>query len=83
MRLARPAPARIFHSQGEDWVALAGGLPDPLPSMPYGLAAPRAGEIRAALADGAVWRSADHGTTWKRVPVTLGTAGCAFALLPA
>ncbi len=77
------AEAKIFRSQGDGWVALGGGLPDPLPSMPYGLAAPRAGELWAALADGAVWRSQDHGTSWDELPVRLGTVNRAFALLPA
>ena len=63
--------------------AHGGGLPEPLGSMPYGLAAPRAGEVWAALADGAVWRSTDHGASWDRVPVALGTSNRAFALIPA
>ena len=80
---SRSAEERIFRSIGDGWVALAGGLPDPLASMPYGLAAPRAGELWAALADGAVWRSTDHGAKWDELPVGLGTANRAFAVLPA
>ena len=45
------------------------------------LASPAVGEVWAALADGAVWRSADHGITWEQLLVRLGTANRAFCLL--
>ncbi len=77
-----PAEARIFRSGPRGWEALAGGLPDPLPSMPYGLSAPAPGEVYALLASGDVWRSLDRGTTWSRLPVALGKNTRAFALLP-
>ena len=67
------AQAHIFRSlPGGAWRRLGGGLPEPLTSMPYGLAAPAPGELYAALADGAVWHSADAGDTWNRLPVNLG-----------
>ena len=77
------ADARIFRADGDGWRALGGGLPVPLPSMPYGLAAPISGEVWAALADGTVWRSNDHGGTWQRLPIQLGTENRAFSLIPA
>jgi hypothetical protein len=80
---AGTAEARIFRAAGDRWVALRAGLPDPLPAMPYGLAAPVAGEVWAALADGAVWRSRDHGERWELLPVRLGSATRALTLLPA
>jgi hypothetical protein len=55
--------ARIYAWRDRAWVALAGGLPDPLPAMPYGLLATR-GRLFAALADGELWESNDHGETW-------------------
>lgn len=75
------ARARIFRADGDRWVGLGGGLSESLAAMPYGLARPAAGEVWAALADGAVWRSADHGITWERLPVRLGTTNRAFCLL--
>ncbi len=76
------AEARIFRSGPRRWEALGGGLPDPLPSMPYGLAAPAAGEVYALLGSGEAWRSLDHGTTWTRLPVDLGSGARALAVLP-
>ena len=76
------AEARIFRADGGGWIALTGGLPDPLPSMPYGLAAPAGGDVWAALADGSVWRSSDYGANWESLPLRLGTTNRAFAVLP-
>jgi hypothetical protein len=56
--------ARIYrHRNGEPWQALAGGLPEPLPAMPYALVAAD-GRLFAGLADGQLWESADRGDTW-------------------
>src|SRR5215831_5454561 len=49
--------------RGSEWHALAGGLPRPLPAMPYALLA-AAGRLFAGLADGQIWESADRGETW-------------------
>jgi len=48
----------------EAWRELAGGLPEPLPAMPY---APVAGDHRpvAGLADGQIWESSDRGESWR------------------
>jgi photosystem II stability/assembly factor-like uncharacterized protein len=58
--------ARIYrraHDGG--WVPLAGGLPEPLPSMPYALVAAE-GRLFAGLASGELWESRDRGDTWRR-----------------
>jgi len=61
----RDPQARIYRRRGgEPWHALAGGLPEPLPAMPYALLAAD-GRLFAALADGQLWESNDHGDTWR------------------
>jgi photosystem II stability/assembly factor-like uncharacterized protein len=56
--------ARIFRRRtGEPWQTLAGGLPQPLPAMPYALVAAD-GRLFAGLADGQLWESRDRGDTW-------------------
>jgi photosystem II stability/assembly factor-like uncharacterized protein len=60
----RDPQARIYRRLDGRWHALAGGLPERLPAMPYALvAAP--GRLFAGLADGAIWESADRGDTWR------------------
>ena len=62
--------ARIFRQRaGEAWHALAGGLPEPLPAMPYALVAGE-GRLFAGLADGQIWESDDRGDTWRACSVT-------------
>src|SRR5215218_217410 len=57
--------ARIYRRHGgEEWRALAGGLPEPLPAMPYALAAGD-GRLFAGLADGQIWESGDQGESWR------------------
>jgi photosystem II stability/assembly factor-like uncharacterized protein len=56
--------ARIYAARGGEWRALDGGLPDPLPAMPYALAATE-GRLFAGLADGQVWESTDRGESWR------------------
>jgi hypothetical protein len=57
--------ARIFRrGGGEPWRALGGGLPEPLPAMPYALVAGD-GRLFAGLADGRIWESDDHGDGWR------------------
>jgi photosystem II stability/assembly factor-like uncharacterized protein len=68
------AEAFIFRSTGGGpWHKLTGGLPQPLPHMPYGLLthAQSPGHVYATLANGHVWHSPDHGDTWTRLPFTL------------
>jgi hypothetical protein len=57
--------ARIYRRlAGGPWRALAGGLPEPLPAMPYALVAGN-GRLLAALADGQIWASEDRGDSWR------------------
>jgi hypothetical protein len=56
--------ARIYRRRGgEPWRQLAGGLPEPLPAMPYALLAAD-GRLFAGLADGQIWESRDRGDSW-------------------
>jgi photosystem II stability/assembly factor-like uncharacterized protein len=56
--------AFIYRRQaGEHWRSLAGGLPQPLPAMPYALVAGD-GRLFAGLADGQIWESRDRGDSW-------------------
>jgi hypothetical protein len=56
--------ARIYRRRdGEPWQPLAGGLPEPLPAMPYALLATD-GRLFAGLADGQLWESRDRGDSW-------------------
>ena len=61
----RDPQARIYgRGAGEPWRALGGGLPEPLPAMPYALVA-AASRLFAGLADGQLWESRDRGETWR------------------
>jgi hypothetical protein len=65
----RDPQARIYRRRaGEPWQALAGGLPEPLPAMPYALVATDS-RLFAGLADGQLWQSRDRGDSW--APCTL------------
>lgn len=57
--------AHIYRRRNGGWDVLAGGLPDPLPSMPYALVATE-GRLFAGLASGELWESRDRGVTWQR-----------------
>jgi photosystem II stability/assembly factor-like uncharacterized protein len=61
----RDPQARIYRRRaGEEWRELTGGLPEPLPAMPYALVADD-GRLFAGLADGQIWQSGDKGDTWR------------------
>ena len=61
----RDPQARVFRRRNPGaWCALDGGLPEPLPAMPYALVA--ADRLFAGLADGQIWQSGDRGDTWTR-----------------
>jgi hypothetical protein len=60
--------ARIYAWRSGEWSALAGGLPDPMPAMPYALLASN-GRLFAGLADGQLWESSDRGETWHACPL--------------
>ena len=68
------AQAFIYRMEEGAWQRLAGGLPQPLDHMPYGLLTdPDApGAVYAGLANGDIWHSADHGASWERLPLRLG-----------
>jgi hypothetical protein len=56
--------AQIYKRRGgEPWQQLGGGLPEPLPAMPYALVAIE-GRLFAGLANGQLWESGDRGDTW-------------------
>jgi photosystem II stability/assembly factor-like uncharacterized protein len=74
----RDPQARIYRRRNGEWSALGGGLPEPLPAMPYALVAVDGGLV-AGLADGQLWRSTDHGETWE----ALGLQGDALTELHA
>jgi photosystem II stability/assembly factor-like uncharacterized protein len=61
----RDPQALIYRRRDGEWRALTGGLPDPIPAMPYALVAFEGGLV-AGLADGQLWGSADHGDSWER-----------------
>src|SRR6266566_1917521 len=64
--------ARIYRqSDGERWQPLTGGLPEPLPAMPYALLATD-GRLFAGLADGQLWESHDRGDSWTAMRVQGG-----------
>jgi photosystem II stability/assembly factor-like uncharacterized protein len=59
------AQAFLYRWRGDGpWEALAGGLPQPLASMPYALAWAD-GRLLAGLADGTLYASSDGGDTWQ------------------
>jgi hypothetical protein len=65
----RDPQALIYRRRDGRWHALTGGgLPEPLPAMPYALVA-RDDRVFAGLADGELWESGDHGDTWRACPL--------------
>jgi hypothetical protein len=61
--------ARIYRRRdGEPWQPLAGGLPEPLPAMPYALLATER-RLFAGLANGQLWGSPDQGESWMPLPL--------------
>jgi len=75
--------ARIFRRRdGEPWEPLAGGLPEPLPAMPYALLATDGG-LFAGLADGQLWESRDRGESWTAMRLEGARLINVLALAPA
>jgi photosystem II stability/assembly factor-like uncharacterized protein len=61
--------ARLYRWEGEGpWRSIETGLPEPLDSMPYALATSD-GATYVGLADGRLYRSADRGESWERLPL--------------
>ena len=76
----RDPQARIYRRlDGEPWLPLAGGLPEPLPAMPYALLAAE-GRLFAGLADGQLWESRDGGDSWSPMPLEGAALGALLAL---
>jgi len=72
--------ARIYRRRdGAPWQPLSGGLPEPLPAMPYALLAAD-GRLFAGLANGQLWASPDQGDSWSPVRITGGTLDALLAL---
>jgi photosystem II stability/assembly factor-like uncharacterized protein len=64
----RDPEAEIYRRRDGEWRALAGGLPEPLPAMPYALVAAE-GRLFAGLASGQIWESRDRGDSWHALAV--------------
>jgi hypothetical protein len=57
--------AHIYRRRGgQAWQPLGGGLPEPLPAMPYALVATER-RVFAGLANGELWESGNRGDSWK------------------
>jgi photosystem II stability/assembly factor-like uncharacterized protein len=79
----RDPQARIYRRRdGQPWRSLAGGLPEPLPAMPYALLATD-GRLFAGLADGQLWESRDRGDTWTPLRLEGDSVGAVLALAQA
>jgi photosystem II stability/assembly factor-like uncharacterized protein len=79
----RDPQARIYRRRGgEPWRPLAGGLPEPLPAMPYTLVASD-GRLLAGLADGQLWESGDRGESWTALRLEGDALGAVVALASA
>jgi hypothetical protein len=57
--------ANVYRRRNGGWETLGGGLPAPLPAMPYALVASR-DRLFVGLAKGELWESHDRGDTWRR-----------------
>jgi hypothetical protein len=76
----RDPQARIYRRRNaEPWERLTGGLPEPLPAMPYALVA-AAGRLFAGLANGDLWESGDQGESWAPMQVRGAALGALVAL---
>jgi photosystem II stability/assembly factor-like uncharacterized protein len=76
----RDPQARIYRRHGgQPWQPLAGGLPEPLPAMPYALVATD-GRLFAGLSDGRLWESHDRGDTWTALQLGGDTLDALVAL---
>jgi photosystem II stability/assembly factor-like uncharacterized protein len=69
--------ARIYRRRdGETWQPLTGGLPEPLPAMPYAVLATE-GRL---FADGQLWESRDRGESWAPLQLQGGPLDTLVAL---
>jgi hypothetical protein len=78
------AEAFIYRKSGDaPWEKLNGGLPQPLPHMPYALLPDREapGHLYAGLSSGDVWHTADYGDHWQQLSFNLGSIWTAMIML--
>lgn len=78
------AQAYIFRSEaGGTWEKLGGGLPQPLPHMPYALLSDpdASGHLYAGLKNGDIWHTADYGDHWQQLPLNLGDIWIGMVML--
>lgn len=69
------AEAFIFRlSGGGSWEKLGGGLPQPLPHMPYALLTDPENPslVYAGMSNGEIWRTENHGEEWGKLALNLG-----------
>jgi hypothetical protein len=71
--------AHIYRRSNGGWDTLAGGLPNPLRSMPYALVTAE-DRLFAGFASGELWESRDRGDTWRRCALVGGTLSRLLAL---
>lgn len=78
------AEAFIYRKAGNSpWEKLNGGLPQPLPHMPYALLPDRdaPGHLYAGLSNGDVWHTFDYGDHWQQLLFNLRNIWTAMIML--
>jgi photosystem II stability/assembly factor-like uncharacterized protein len=78
------AEAYIYRMKdGSKWKRLSGGLPQPMPNMPYALLCdPQAsGHLYAGLSNGDIWHTTDFGDHWQQLPVNMGSIWTAMIMI--
>ena len=79
----RDPQALIYRRRGQEvWQPLGGGLPEPLPAMPYALVAADQ-RLFAGLADGQIWASDNRGDSWTPLRLNGDTIPALVALAQA
>ena len=75
------AEARLYRWRGGGpWEPLGGGLPQPLDSFPYALAADP-GSLFVGMGDGRIYHSQDRGDHWEQLDVDGDPPACVLALI--
>jgi photosystem II stability/assembly factor-like uncharacterized protein len=72
--LAGNAGSVLVRFTGDRGDVLSGGLPEPLPYMPYAIMPSQRnqGVLYAAMSNGDLWKSDDRGNHWKQLPANIG-----------
>lgn len=77
-----PSEAFVYRWRGHGpWEPLGGGLPQPLDSFPYALAA-TSGSLFCGLGDGRIFRSNNRGERWERLDIGGDAPTRVLALAP-